>query len=127
MTKLKINPVLVFLLIILVASITSCQYDFVEIDLPDESIPVSFSEEILPIFSKNNCTECHNSNSSLVDLSPDKAYDSIVPDLIDENDPANSKIYLYPNPSYSDHQYKKYAPIEAALVLNWITQGAKDN
>lgn len=121
-----------FLFLIMVISIfvlflPSCQYDFVEIDKPDLQDTVKFSEEIVPIFITNKCTSCHQSNYTEVDFTEQKAFQTIVPALIDTIQPELSKIYTYPAPASSQHQFKKYTPAEAALVLTWLKQGAINN
>jgi hypothetical protein len=106
----------------------SCEYEFIEVELPDANTPVSFSEEILPIFTaNNNCTACHKAGSTSPDLTAANAFNSIVPDLVNLDEPELSKIYTFPNPSTGTHGFKKYTQLEAALVLSWITQGAENN
>lgn len=115
-------------LIILVIAFASCEYETIEIDLPDSNEPVSFSEDIIPILSSgDNCTSCHGSGGTSPNLTPSQAYASIVPNLVNLADPASSKIYQFPNPSTSTHSFKSYTPVQAALVLAWITQGAENN
>lgn len=105
----------------------SCQYDYILIDDLDPSIPVGFAEQILPIFEENDCTSCHNSNYTEIDFTEGNAYETIFPALIDSINIDSSRIYLYPNPSHLKHQYKKYSPEQAALVLLWLEQGALNN
>nr|WP_321407064.1 hypothetical protein [uncultured Carboxylicivirga sp.] len=126
MYRFVTKPAFLFIFLSSLCFLCNCQYEYVEIDLPNETVQVSFSDEILPIFDNNSCTACH-SNGSLIDLRPDNAYSSIVPDLINEENPSLSLIYQYPNPTYTGHQYKKYTPYQAALVFNWIKQGAMNN
>jgi hypothetical protein len=104
----------------------SCEYEFIEIDEPDPSITVSFAGEILPIFTNNNnCTACHRTGGTSPDLSADRAYNSIVPGLINSDNPELSRIYTVPAPS-SPHA-SRYNLVQAAKVLNWIKQGAQNN
>ncbi|MDX9848512.1 MAG: hypothetical protein RBT74_16140 [Tenuifilaceae bacterium] len=113
---------------IMLISLNSCEYKFIEVDLPDPNITVSFQNNILPIFTaSNNCTACHKSGSTAPDLTTDNAYSSIVPLLINYENPELSKIYAVPNPSSASHGFKKYTQVQAAQVLNWIVQGAENN
>jgi hypothetical protein len=113
--------------IFLLVQSVSCDYDFVEVEQTDIDVPVKFSETIQAILSDRNCITCHHSDYTKIDLSVDKAYATIVPHLIDTLQPELSKIYSYPNPGTAQHQFKKYTPAEAAQVLTWIIQGAKNN
>ncbi|MBN2805949.1 MAG: hypothetical protein JXR22_04770 [Prolixibacteraceae bacterium] len=112
---------------VLFLCLISCEYEFVEVEAIDKDIPVSFSETIQTIFANNRCVTCHHSDYQEIDLSAEKAYAAIVPQLIDTLNPELSIIYLFPNPGTSHHQFKKYTPAEAEMVLTWITQGAKNN
>jgi len=128
MEKSTIKPFYLFVLIILCSAISSCEYEFIEVDLPDSNDYVSLTADIIPIFINNNkCTACHKTGSTPPDLTADKAYQSIVPKLINTTDPESSKIYSTPNPMSSNHSFKKYTSAEAALVLAWIKQGALNN
>ena len=129
---MKKSPI--FLILILIALfLNGCKYDFIleeqSSTAPPSSGPVSFSTQISPIFSTGNkCTSCHNTGGQAPDLTPAKAYASIVPSLVVLDNPSTSIIYTFPNPANSAvHSWKKYTSSEAALVLQWITEGAKDN
>lgn len=112
-----------FFLISLLIGFSACEYEFVQVSQIDE--PVSFSRDILPVFSQNGCLNCHRKGGTSPDLSPESAYSSIVPALVNLNNPEQSKIYMTPNPS-SGHP-GKFTPLQAAKVLAWIKQGALNN
>ncbi len=63
------------------------------------------------------------------DLSTGNAYSSLNSSrYINTSNPESSLIYTHPNPANtSEHSQKKYTEAQAALVLTWITQGAKNN
>lgn len=113
----------------------SCTYKFIdpvnEVQVnPNDT--VSFSTQVLPIFTDNdNCTSCHKPGGSKPspDFTSANAYNSIINDgLIDNSDAANSKLYTYPDPAdASIHNWKKYTQSQADLILLWITQGANNN
>lgn len=114
--------------ILIMIGVTACEYETIEIDLPDPAEEVSFAADIVPIFtSNNNCTACHGTGGTPPNLTAGSAYASIVPDLVDLSEPASSVIYLTPSPASSVHGFKKYTQAEAALVLLWIEQGAENN
>ncbi|MDX8340192.1 hypothetical protein SLH46_13415 [Draconibacterium sp. IB214405] len=106
-----------------------CAYNFITeeevIDPSDPDAPdVSFSTEIVPIFS-SKCVACHYAGNQMPDLSPENAYSSINSSrYVNTSDPASSLIYTKPSPTGS---HVKYSEAEAALVLTWITQGAQNN
>jgi hypothetical protein len=123
----------ILLLVIVAGFMTaSCKYDWIipeevpEIDPNDPNQEISFSGEILPIFnSGNNCTACHN-GSQAPDLREESAYSSLNSTrYINKTSPEESRIYAIPHPDGG--HYKTYTATEAALVLAWIQQGAKNN
>ncbi len=89
---------------------------------PDETR--YFQADILPIFSRYSCTNCHNGKLS-PDLRPENAYTSLKNGgYVTGTPPESSKLYkkfLNPHSGITlldwEHQY----------ILYWITQGAKDN
>lgn len=105
--------------------LVSCEYEFIEVAPPDPNVEVKFSEEIIPIFSTNNCINCHKTGGTSPDLTAANAYNSIYPSLVNLSSPELSNIYVTPSPS-GNHAVK-YNPSQAALVLEWIKQGAKNN
>ncbi len=136
---MKIFNIILFAFIL--ALLTGCKYDFIvpEVVPPIDNgggnnngggtTDISFSKSVEPIFTNsNNCTACHKSGGTNPDLSTGKAYTSInKATYINTTTPESSKIYLYPSPTTSTHTHKKYTAAEAATVLNWIKQGAKNN
>ncbi len=117
---------------------SQCKYNFIvpfedpdtDIDNPDSTVVVSFSADILPIFnSGNNCTTsaCHVTGKQSPDLTPDKAFNAINSSRYIDTTPNQSKIYLYTHPDTNTHTRKKYNSLQAAKILKWIEQGAKNN
>lgn len=124
----------IFILAVFTVFLASgCKYDWIipeEVPIIDPNDPnqqISFSEEILPIFlNGNNCTACHG-GGQVPDLREDRAYTSInTTRYINKETPEESRIYAVPNPDTGNH-YKQFTPTQAALVLAWIQQGAKNN
>lgn len=127
---------LLFAVVIVALLFGQCTYDFIVpedilvIDPDDPNAPeVSFKSAIVPIFtSNNNCTACHGTGGQLPDLTTANAYSSLNSTrYINSGSPTESRIYAVPNPANSGHSQKKYTAAEAALVLAWIQQGAKNN
>lgn len=127
---MKINIKILLLVVWAAFAVAGCKYDWI---IPEE-VPVidpdgqeiSFSADILPVFnSGNNCTACHN-GSQMPDLREGNAYSSLNSTrYINKTSPEESRIYAIPHPDGG--HYKKYTGTQAALVLAWIQQGAKNN
>jgi hypothetical protein len=111
---------------------TGCIYDWV---VPEEvpdipvGVEISFADQIVPIFtSGNNCTSCHRAGATPPDLTAANAYTQInTAKYLNRSAPAESGIYKVPAPGSSTHRHKIYTAQQAALILAWIEQGAKNN
>lgn len=126
---------LFFAIVVVALLFGQCTYDFIVpeeviiIDPDDPNAPeIKFSSDILPIFT-DKCVACHKTGGQIPDLSAGNAFSSLNSTrYINSASPAESKIYAHPNPdNSSEHSQKKYSATEAALVLGWIQQGAKNN
>ncbi|NQU84490.1 MAG: hypothetical protein HQ541_01895 [Mariniphaga sp.] len=123
------------LVVVFVAfGVVSCEYTFwvpeEVLVIPDANDPdaeqISFAQTIQPIFT-SNCVSCHG-GAQLPDLSEGKAFASINSSrYINTSSPEESRIFSYTNPDTDSHSQKKYTAAQAAYVLGWITQGAKNN
>lgn len=122
----------IFFIIALVSMLfTGCKYDFI---LPEYvppvdngGQPISFSTQVVPIFSSGDkCTQCHKPGGlGSPDLSnPSTIYSLIVPKYVNTSNPSSSVIYV--NASSGGH-YAKVSAANAALILQWITEGAQNN
>jgi len=122
---------ILFSLIVVTLLFGGCTYNFIVpeevVDPSDPDAPeVSFAGEIQPVFTAK-CASCHNTGGQLPDLSQGNAYASInTSRYINATTPETSLIYTRPHPSNTD-SHPKYSEAEAALLLTWITQGAKNN
>lgn len=122
---------IIFSIAFLVLIFGGCTYSFiVEEEVIDPNNPdteeVSFSDAIVPIFG-TKCTSCHSTGNQLPDLTPDNAYSSVNSSrYINKGTPGESLIYTRALPANTD-SHPKYSEAEAAKVLTWITQGAKNN
>lgn len=128
----KHNYIVIFISLLFLAALSSCQYDNPYVT-PTPPLPpdqtVYFSTDIQPIFNNAGCVACHKTGAQAPDLTSGKAYQDIVNmNLVDTANPESSKIYWEPNSDNTGaHAWKKYTAAQAALVLQWIKQGAKDN
>jgi len=122
------KQIIFFTLALFALVLSGCKYDFI-LPVPEDdngsnggnTNPVSFATQVYPILT--NCTVCHGSGKS-PDFSANGAYSS-VSKLVNTANPAQSKIYTIPSPDGSHGM--KYKTSEAALLLKWITEGAKNN
>ncbi len=127
------NYFVIIIFLFSVALLGSCQYKNILTPVLPPLPPtdtISFTTQIEPVFNNsNNCTVCHNTGGQVPDLSTGNAYNSIMSmSLVNLETPESSLIYWYPDPEdTSKHTWKKYTPVQAQLVLQWIKQGALDN
>lgn len=120
-----------FVVSVLAATIlTSCYRDRTVPEVaPEVTKDVSYAADVQPIFN-NNCTGCHKSGGQAPDLSAANSYGALSgSDLIDLGSPANSEIYqrmagLGSKPAMPPGGINAG---NAAIVLAWIKQGAKNN
>ncbi len=114
----------IFLILILFALFLSgCKYDFIlpEVVPPiDTTTPTSFATKIIPIFTEK-CNTCHNTQTPK--LTADVAYAQVVPTYVNIATPASSKIYIN---AKSGH-YATVSGVQAALILQWVKEGALNN
>lgn len=123
--------------------VAGCEYEFIyrptppiienpDPDDPDDPVDpnlISFSGKIVPIFtSGNRCTSCHGTGGTRPILTATQAYSEIISmGLVNTAEPASSKLYTYPKIGSGTHVWKTYANSQAEQVLQWITEGAKNN
>lgn len=112
--------------------VTSCQYKFnIEPTTPppDPEEKISFATDVVPIWNTNDkCTSCHKTGSTAPDLTSDNAYSEVMNGYVDIDNPESSVIYSAPNPDTDAHSWgTSYTSGEAAIILQWIEQGALNN
>ena len=127
------NKLLKYTLLVfgLVGFFSSCQYKFnIEpiVPAPDPMDTIYFSQDVAPIWNTNDkCTSCHKAGETAPDLTTNNAYSAVVPDYINTDTPNESEIYTVTDPLSATHGWKKYSSSEAAIILQWIEQGAQNN
>ncbi len=125
---MKKNIVFIIVSFILVV-LVSCDYKFIQPDTGepvDPEVPISFETQVEPIWTSQNCVNCHN-GSGLFSLKTGEAYQSLVnKNLLNLDNPEDSKIVTVPGTSAPHNNYN-YAGNQKTLIITWIEQGAEDN
>lgn len=113
------------ILILFTLLLSGCKYDFI---LPEPVAPVnpggqlvSFNTQIIPVLA-DKCISCHNAQAPTMNAG--SAYAQLVPSYVNKTTPASSKLYV--NAASGSH-YAKVSATQAALILQWITEGAINN
>jgi len=87
----------------------------------DDTIPVSFQNEIITIFTSNNCIGCHGGGLS-PDLRPANAYDALTNGgFINVASPESSLLYSH---LLTSPHNTRCSDLERQKILAWIKQGA---
>lgn len=111
--------------------LASCEYKFIQPDQGapvDPEEPISFSEQVEPIWASQGCTACHPSASGL-DLRTGNAYNSLMshPRAINENNASESTILTFKTEKPGPHGNVNYVGNQSEIIKVWIEQGAEDN
>ncbi|MFO7615769.1 MAG: hypothetical protein R6V75_00795 [Bacteroidales bacterium] len=122
---MKLNHLLGLFLCFLLLGLAACEYDTIvpkEIIVPEE---VSYNADIAPIFVTVGCTGCH-SGGTAPDLRADKSYAALTGGgFVDTGNPEASKLLVKINAGHANSG--NITATEKALILKWITEGAKNN
>lgn len=123
---MKIKQLATLLIGIIMIGMVSCEYVTIQpkdVVIPDT--PVSFKTDVEPIFTQVNCIQCHPGLHQ-PDLAVNKAYASLTSmNLVDTQNPAGSKLMQYINAGHNTAA--NMTGTQKALILKWITEGAKNN
>lgn len=121
---------------LLMAACTNYKKDtlYPQVCMADTLVTVSFSKDIVPVFSKNCALSgCHSGSNATGALNLDsaEAFASLSKSgsgYLDVNDPASSLVYVAMT-SAADIMPKsgKLDACTTNLVLKWIKQGALNN
>lgn len=112
----------IFLILILLSlAFNGCKYDFILPEVVPVASNVSFSKQIVPIFT-SKCIACHNNQTP--QMTADVAYSQLVPNFVNLTSPESSKIYVVPS---SGTHFATINGTQAGLILSWIKEGAKNN
>jgi len=112
-----------FSVLLVLSVLVACEYAKIVPDNPSPSTPVLYGTEIQPIFTKG-CT-CHKSGGPLPNLAAGASYQSLIDNkMVIAGDAANSILYQEVSTGgmsgFTDAS-------QAALIKNWINQGALNN
>lgn len=108
----------------IIIGITSCEYKYIDPIEVEITNPVSFSEQIEPIF-QNKCVGCHASTSPV--LTTGRAYNSLIDgNLINTTVPESSTLYEKTSGGHPGGN-NTLSATELALILKWIQDGAENN
>ena len=130
---MKTSKILLFSIVI-VGLATSCEKAYVlpkPAEVIDPTVPidsVKFSVTIQPIFTSNNCTDCHE-GSQAPDLTAGNSYAELVPAFVTAGAPSSSVLYTAlagPGGAMYDMGQVVSAD-ELADIKKWIEEGAKNN
>lgn len=118
------------IILLCIMVLDACTHNSKEAAIPS----VSFSKQITPVF-KASCainSECHSgiSNSgNNINLDSNAAYSSIITKkLVKTNAPSSSLLYVEISSGIMPKApFPALSAADQELILNWITQGAKDN
>jgi len=120
--------IITWIVISLIAS--SCAYDQI---LEEEIVvtePVSFSDDLIPIFNAScNMAGCHN-GSVAPDLRASNAYNALISgSYVNTANPPSSELYLWMTGSGGRLQMPPGGTnaTNNAIILAWIEQGALNN
>jgi len=110
---------------LVILGITSCEYKYIDpivVELPDD--PVSFAEQVEPIF-QDKCATCHSSTNPI--LTEGDAYDNLINgNYVDTLAPESSVLYEKVEEGHPGGSSALNAT-QLALILKWIQEGAKNN
>jgi hypothetical protein len=120
---IKIRSTLVALILIAsVLGLSSCVKYSYPLPVVNPDIPVSFQNEIQPIFNEK-CVTCHN-GTQFPNLTEGKAYNSLTNNGLVELPGETSRLYV--KITSSSHTARS-TEIDKQTILNWINQGALNN
>ncbi len=116
----------IFLILVLLSLfLNSCKYDFVlPVEVPvvtPGADPISFTKQIVPILT-DRCILCHSTQAPTMGATV--AFAQLVPKYTNTASPASSKLYTV---AISGTHGATFTAAQGALILKWITEGAKNN
>ena len=111
-------------LMLFLAINTGCYYDqvYVAPEAPPEG-EISYAADVQTIWDTKGCLDCHNTGGTSPVLTSDVSYNNLVPSKVDLNNPEQSKVYTV----LDGFMRGSVTAADEAVVLEWITQGAKNN
>lgn len=119
--------ILLIIIMVGMAFLQSCQYEWLDPIDPDVPEVVSYSVDIQPIFDHGcNASGCHAAGGIAPDLSAANSYSDIMANgLVSTAAPESSILYTKVADGGSMNKYSQ--PGDADLILKWIQDGALNN
>jgi hypothetical protein len=116
----RIVPIIFAGMLALIMLFSACEkVVYPPLELPES---VSYSLDVQPIFD-SKCVDCHGGSRN-PDLRSGHSHEALVNGgYVNTADPASSKIM---QKLYGSHN-SRATDIQKQLILQWITEGAKDN
>lgn len=110
--------------ILLLLFTTGCYYDqvYVAPEAPPEG-EISYATDVQPIWDTKGCMNCHNTGGTSPVLTSDVSYNNLVPSKVDLANPDQSIVYTV----LDGFMRGSVTAADEAIILEWITQGAKNN
>jgi hypothetical protein len=115
-----------FFVLSVVLVFSACEYATIHPPVQDPNVPVSFKNDLQPLFESQNCVPCHKTGGTLPDLTAGNSYQSIMSNNMVV--PGNAAASVFYQKISSGGSMSAYSSAELnGKTLNWINQGAKDN
>jgi hypothetical protein len=115
------------LLFFLGVALSSCYKDVILPTAAQTAPPkyVSFSNDLIPIFSSNCALSgCHVPGSQVPYLTPELAYQQLLGGFVNTVVPTNSQLYIMIN---GDMEVHIPSATERQQIYDWIRNGAPNN
>jgi hypothetical protein len=126
MIKIKFISTLLIAALIL----NACETDYLTPKVVEITTPVSFSNDIIPIFT-TECAipTCHVNGGAPPNLTADKAYDELMGlGYVDTSNAEQSLLYVRITATVNPMPPSgKLSAEETGYILAWIEQGAQNN
>ena len=111
-----------FVVIVSILFFNSCEKKFIDLTAPAGT--ALFKTDIIPMFN-SKCNSCHSSKDPI--LEAEVAYDNLINGgYVNTSAPASSLIYTHITAIPNSHGGGIFN-IEGDKLLDWISQGAKNN
>jgi len=127
---MKLIHALIGGILILFCMTTSCEKEFVVLELIEIPDTISFSEHVMPIFDEScNMKGCHTTGAEPPDLTRENAhFELTITGLVDVDNPESSVLYKRMVETIKPMPPDNVLPeAKRQIILQWIAQGALDN
>lgn len=114
-----------FIILVLMAGLWACEYETIVPIVVVVEDDISFSEKVAPIFDEVGCTSCHGGGIS-PNLKPADSWLALTNGgYINTEDPEDSELMEKIEAGHGTSG--NLTAEQKALILKWITEGAKNN